>query len=97
MSGPQFLHLQSYSRKPNKVGQSVRQVLDEAAREPEFSLHIESPKPPNLIFGMTPKQVHIKHDEIIAAGYVDAVLADGSVARRGIRKDRHTLLTAVAS
>lgn len=97
MSGPQFFHLQSYSRKSNKIGQSVQQVLAEAAREPEFSLHVESPKPPNLIFGMTPQQVHKKHDEIIAAGYVDAVLADGSVARRGIRKDRHTLLTAVAS
>lgn len=35
MSGPQFLHLQSFSRKPNKIGQSVQQVLDEAARVPK--------------------------------------------------------------
>jgi cob(I)alamin adenosyltransferase len=97
MSGPQFLHLQSYSRKPNKIGQSVQQVLDEAAREPEFSLHVESPRQPNLIYGMTPQQVRKKHDEIVATGYVDATLADGSAARRGIRKDRHTVLTAVAS
>jgi cob(I)alamin adenosyltransferase len=97
MSGPQFLHLQSYSRKPNKIGQSVQQVLDEASRVPEFSLHVESPRPPNLIYGMMPQQVRKKHDEIVAAGFVDATLADGSVARRGIRKDRHTVLTAVAS
>ncbi|WP_405402803.1 plasmid recombination protein [Paracoccus sp. Ld10] len=97
MSGPQFLHLQSYSRKPNKIGQSVQQVLDEAAREPEFSQHVANPESPNLIYGLTPKQVRLKHDEIVASGHVDATLADGTVARRGIRKDRHTLLTAVAS
>ena len=97
MSGPQFLHLQSYSRKPNKIGQSVRQILDEAAREPEFSVHVESPMPPKIIHGYTPKQVRKKHDEIVAAGHVKAALKDGTVARRGIRKDRHTLLTAVAS
>jgi cob(I)alamin adenosyltransferase len=97
MSGPQFLHFQSYSRKPNKIGQSVQQVLDEAAREPEFSMHVEGPKPPNLIYGMSPQQVRKKHDEIVATGYVEATLKDGTVARRGIRKDRHTILTAVAS
>lgn len=97
MSGPQFFHVQSYSCKPNKIGQSVQQVLDEAAREPEFSMHVESPKPPNIIHGFTPRQVRDKHDEIVAAGYVEATLKDGTVARRGIRKDRHTLLTAVAS
>ncbi|MEO9517492.1 MAG: plasmid recombination protein [Paracoccaceae bacterium] len=97
MSGPQFFHIQSYSCKPNKIGQSVQQVLDEAAREPEFSIHVESPTPPNIIYGFTPQQVRDKHDKIVAAGYVEATLKDGTVARRGIRKDRHTLLTAVAS
>ena len=97
MSGPQFLHLQSYSCKPNKIGQSVQQVLDEAARKPEFSMHVDGPKPPNIVYGMSPQQVRKKHDEIVATGYVDATLKDGTVARRGIRKDRHTLLTAVAS
>lgn len=97
MSGPQFLHLQSFSRKPNKIGQSVQQVLDEAARESEFSMHVDGPKPPNLIYGMPPQRVRKKHDELVAAGYVEATLKDGTIARRGIRKDRHTLLTAVAS
>lgn len=97
MSGPQFLHIQSYSRKPNKIGQSVQQILDEASREPEFSQHVENPKPPNLVYGIPPQQVREKHDEIVAAGFVDVTLADGTVTRRGIRKDRHTVLTAVAS
>lgn len=97
MSGPQFLHLQSFSRKPNKIGQSVQQVLDEAARELEFSMHVDGPKPPNLIYGMPPQRVRKMHDELVAAGYVEATLKDGTIAKRGIRKDRHTLLTAVAS
>lgn len=97
MSGPQFLHLQSFSRKPNKIGQSVQQVLDEAARESEFSMHVDGPKPPNLIYGMPPQRVRKMHDELVAAGYVEATLKDGTIAKRGIRKDRHTLLTAVAS
>lgn len=97
MSGPQFFHLQSYSRKPNKAGQNVEQVLAEAARIPEFSGHVENPKPPNIIFGMPPAEVERRHEEMVAQGHVDVTLADGSTARRGIRKDRHTLMTAVAS
>ncbi|WP_282158825.1 plasmid recombination protein [Shimia thalassica] len=97
MSGPQFLHIQSYSRKANKIGQSVQQILDEAGRAPEFCQHVENPEPPNLIYGLTPQQVREKHDAIVESGYVEVALKDGTSARRGIRKDRHTLLTAVAS
>ena len=56
MSGPQFFHLQSYSRKPNKAGQNVEQVLAEAARSPEFFGHVETPRSPNMIFGTTPRR-----------------------------------------
>ncbi|MBL4807748.1 MAG: hypothetical protein JKY31_10785 [Rhodobacteraceae bacterium] len=97
MSGPQFFHLQSYSRKSYKAGQSVEQVLAEAARDPVFSGHVENPKPPNMIFGITPEEVGQRHENMVAQGHVDVTLSDGSTARRGIRKDRHTLMTAVAS
>jgi hypothetical protein len=97
MSGPQFLHIQSYSRKANKVGQNVQQILGEVARLPEFSQHVEIPQPPNLIYGLTPEEVRRKHDEIVQAGCVEVTLKDGTTAQRSIRKDRHTLLTAVAS
>jgi hypothetical protein len=97
MSGPQFFHLQSYSRKANNIGQSVEQILGEAARKPMFSDHVKGAKPYNQVYGISPDQVRAKHDEMVAACYVEATLADGRVARRGIRKDRHTLLTAVAS
>lgn len=97
MSGPQFMHLQSYSRKANKGGQSVQQVLDEAAREPEYSKHVPDPRPPSLVYGVAIDEVRRLHDEMVAAGGVEVTLKDGRTARRGIRKDRHTLMTAVAS
>jgi hypothetical protein len=97
MSGPQFMHLQSYSRKANDGGQSVEQVLAEASRAPEYSKHVADPRPPSLVYGMAADEVRRLHDEMVAAGGVDVTLKDGRTARRGIRKDRHTLLTAVAS
>ena len=97
MSGPQFMHLQSYSRKANEGGQSVEQVLAEASRAPEYSTHVPDPRPPSLDYGMSVDEVRKLHDEMVAAGGVEVTLKDGRKARRGIRKDRHTLLTAVAS
>ncbi|MFE3837050.1 hypothetical protein [Pseudogemmobacter sonorensis] len=97
MAGPQFFHLQSYSRKPNKAGQSIAQVLGEAARLPEFSHHVPAPKPCRVIFGLSPAEVQIRHDAMVAAGRCEVTLKDGITAMRGIRKDRHTLMTAVAS
>ncbi len=97
MSGPQFMHLQSYARKANERGQSVEQVLAEASRAPEYSKHVADPRPPSLVYGVTADEVRRRHDEMVASGGVEVTLKDGRTARRGIRKDRHTLLTAVAS
>jgi len=97
MSGPQFLHLQSYSRKANGGGQSVQQVLDEAERVPVFCKHVEAPKPPVVVDGVGVGEIRRLHDEMVAKGGIDVTLRDGRKARRGIRKDRHTLMTAVAS
>lgn len=97
MSGPQFLHIQSYSLKANPAGQSVAQILGEAERSPEYSIHVDSPAPPKIIFGGTPDDVRKKHDEMLEARAVTVKLKNGKIAKRGIRKDRHTLLTAVVS
>lgn len=97
MSGPQFIHLQSFAIKKNSIGQSVAQIPGEATRAPEFSGHVQSPLPPRILFGITPVEVQEMHDQLVERGGVDVTLANGKVARRGIRKDRHTLMTAVAS
>lgn len=97
MAGPQFFHIQSFARSPNKGGQSVEQVLAEAAREPRYSQHVDDPKEHRVIFGLSPDGVRQRHDEMVAAGGVTVSLKGGKTARRGIRKDRHTLMTCVAS
>ena len=97
MAGPQFFHIQSFARSPNKGGQSVEQVLAEAARDPRFSHHIEAPQDYRVVVGLTPQEVQQRHDEMVSAGGVTVALKDGKTARRGIRKDRHTLMTCVAS
>lgn len=97
MAGPQFFHIQSFARSPNKGGQSVEQVLAEAAREPRYSQHVDDPKEHRVIFGLSPDGVRRRHDEMVAAGGVTVSLKGGTTARRGIRKDRHTLMTCVAS
>lgn len=97
MSGPQFFHLQSFSRKANPAGQSVEQVLAEAARVPRFSTHVPAPRPPRVVAGLHPARIKERHDAMVEAGRISVTLADGSTKERGIRKDRHTLLTCVAS
>lgn len=97
MAGPQFFHIQTYARKANKAGQSVEQVLAEAGREPKYSRHVAVPRPYRVVTGLSPQEVQQRHDEMIATGGVTVTLKGGKTARRGIRKDRHTLLTAVAS
>jgi hypothetical protein len=97
MSGPQFVHFQTFSRKKNEVKQSVDQVLAEAARVPLYSIHVAEPLPPSVVFGVTVEEVCRLHDEMVANGGVEVTLTDGRKARRGIRKDRHTLMTVVAS
>ncbi len=91
------MHLQSYSRKANPRGQSVEQVLAEAARAPIYSKHVVEPRPPSVVYGVAANEVRKLHDDMVAAGGIDVTLRDGRKTRRGIRKDRHTLMTAVAS
>lgn len=97
MAGPQFFHVQSFSRSPSKGGNSVEQVLAEAGRKPRFSMHVKQPEEHRIIYGMSPEQVRQLHDEMVAAGGITVALKNGKTARRGIRKDRHTLMTCVAS
>lgn len=97
MAGPQFFHLQSYARKANKAGQCIAQVLGEAARDPLYSHHVTEPQPCRVVYGLSPAEVQKRHDEMISQGAVTVTLKNGKTAQRGVRQDRHSLLTAVAS
>lgn len=96
MSGPQFTHLQTWSRKPNAAGQSVDQVIAEATRDPEFSTHVENPAPPRVLLG-TPETFAADHTAHVAARSTTVKMADGSERTKAIRKDRHTMASVVMS
>lgn len=94
--GPQFAHLQAFSIKPNKSGNSIEQVLGEVMREIEFSQHITDAKTPTLIYGVGVPELKILHDEMLEKRKT-SVTVKGKKLKRAIRKDRNTLMTAVSS
>jgi len=96
MAGPQFANIQTFSRKGNKGGQSVAQVIGEATRDPEFSTHVDDPNPPRVLLG-DPEAFAEQHDAHIEARATVVQKADGTEARRAIRKDRHTMASIVMS
>lgn len=96
MSGPGFANIRTFSRSGNKAGQSVDQVLAEAERDPQYSSHVDQPKPPELIFGMTVDEVRQAHAALLVKRKTK-VRVKGEVKERAIRKDRHTLAGCVMS
>jgi hypothetical protein len=96
MSGPQFAHIQTWSRKPNKAGQSIDHIIAEANRDPEFSTHVENPAPPRVLLG-NPATFAADHAAHVAARSTIAIMADGSQKSRAIRTDRHTMASIVMS
>lgn len=96
MSGPQFAHIQTWSRKPNASGQSIDHVVAEANRDPEFSTHVENPAPPRVLLG-NPATFAADHATHVAARSTIAIMADGSQKSRAIRNDRHTMASIVMS
>jgi len=96
MSGPQFAHLQTWSRKPNKACQSIDHVIAEATRHPEFSMHVKSPVPPRILLG-NPATFATDHIAHVAARSTTVIMANGSKKGRAIRTDRHTMAAVVMS
>lgn len=89
----QFVHLESYARKPDLKGRSTGFVLAEARRDPAASVHVPSPGTPIVVYGVSPEQVESLHD---AAADVARTTPKNGKPRK-IRIDQHTLLTVVAS
>lgn len=94
--GAQFAHIQTVSRKRNQAGQCVEQVIGELLREALYAAHVPEPAPPEMMDGVSPEQLRAAHDAMIRAAETQYRL-NGEVKTRAIRKDRHTLVTAVAS
>lgn len=91
--GYQFAHLETFSRKANAKGQSTDFVFDEASRVPEASRHVEAPKEPVLVYGLSLDELRAEHDRLASEAKTTNVKGQS----RAIRKDQHTLVTIILS
>ncbi|TPP11524.1 hypothetical protein [Rhizobium glycinendophyticum] len=91
--GYQFVHLESYSRKPDAKGRGTDFVFAEASRKPEASVHVANPAPPIVVFGIGIDQTQELHDTSVASTYITV---KGGKPRK-IRLDQKTVHTVVAS
>lgn len=89
----QFIHLESWSRKPDDKGRSTDFIFDEASRRPIASVHVADPKPPTVIFGVGVDEVRQMHDAAAAAAMTPG--ARGKL--RKVASTQKTLHTVVAS
>lgn len=78
-----FVHCQSFSRKPNRAGQCVRQVIAEGLRSGGYHPHVEDPKPPVPVFG-DPGGFQRLHDAHVGERKTRAT-KDGRIRERAIR------------
>jgi hypothetical protein len=93
MSGYQFLHIESFSRKADAEGRTVDFVLAEAARRGDACQHVEAPSPPEVLFGVSVDEVRVLHDTCLA----EARSTNKEGKTRKLRVDQHTLMTAILS
>lgn len=93
MPGFQFIHMQTYSRKPSKAGVGTSFVFGEAQRRPECSKHVEVPGQFSVVYGQDVASIEFEHDH--AVEIARSVNVKGQ--SRKLRQDQHTLLTVVSS
>ncbi|HEV7245982.1 MAG TPA: hypothetical protein VGN93_03205 [Shinella sp.] len=89
----QFIHLESWSRKPDAAGRSTDFIFDEASRKPIASVHVADPKPPTVIYGVGVDEVRQMHDAAAASAMTPG--ARGKL--RKLDSKQKTLHTVVAS
>lgn len=91
--GYQFIHLESFSRKPDAKGRGTDFIFSEASRKPEAAVHVENPAPPVVVYGADVGAVQEIHDTAAAAATI--AVKGGHI--RKVAKDKKTLHTVVAS
>lgn len=93
MAGFQFAHMAGFSRKGDKQGRSTAFVFGEARRDPAASLHVSSPRPPDVVWGVSIEDLEQEHDARVASAR--KAIAGGK--ERAVGREQHTLLTVVVS
>ncbi len=90
--GYQFIHLETFSREPDKHGRSTSFVVDEAYRCLHACQHVAVPMAPTLVYGAPLADSREVHDAKAATAMTEA-----AGKARKIRQDQHTLATVVTS
>ncbi|TAU97277.1 hypothetical protein ELI38_15500 [Rhizobium leguminosarum] len=91
--GYQFIHMESYARKPDAKGRGADFIFAEASRKPEACVHVSAPTSPIIVYGVGVEAVQELHDSAVISA---AVEVKGSKSRK-IRQDQKTVHTVVAS
>ncbi|MFW7356809.1 MAG: hypothetical protein ACODTL_12745 [Brucella sp.] len=92
--GFQFAHVETYSRSGGRSGKlNIAEIISEARRLPEASLHVQNPKNPVSVYGCDFDELMRRHDTMI--DQAQETLANGK--KRAVRKDTCSLFTCVLS
>lgn len=89
----QFIHAETYSRKKTDKKFSVKEILEEAKRIDGACPHVENPKAPNLVYGLSLDDLESLHDEKCSS----MKMTNNKGQSRSIRKDQQTLGTVILS
>ncbi|WP_272004593.1 Mob protein [Roseovarius sp. ZX-A-9] len=100
----QFMHIETYSEQPKPVKgskdhfNSAAQVEGEAARDPLYSEHVDSPLPATQLAGtLTIADFRAKRARLLAEITETVTLKNGTTYTRRLRKDAATLYTEIHS
>lgn len=92
--GFQFVHVETYSRSGGRNGKlTIADIIAEALRLPEASLHVQKPKNPVQVYGCDLDELMLRHDTMIEQAR--ETLVNGK--KRAVRKDTCSLFTCVLS
>lgn len=92
----QFARIELYSRS-GKAGRTTDYIFDEVSRVPSASVHVLSPKPPEVVYGLAPDALRALHDDRAAAAKTPRTDKSGKTSLKAIRKDQNTLATVIFS
>lgn len=92
----QFARIELYSRS-GKAGRTTDYIFDEVTRVPSASVHVPSPKPPEVVYGLHPDAVRVLHDERASVAKTSRTDKNGKTTLKAIRKDQNTLAGLIFS
>lgn len=92
----QFARIELYSRS-GKSGRTTDYIFDEVTRVPSASVHVPSPRPPEVVYGLHPDAVRALHDERASVAKASRTDKNGKTSLKAIRKDQNTLAGLIFS